>query len=146
MNFRDLPKHDPEWNLLTIKESQMQFVRTDIESNKFKLATKGPSIIFVQGLFFLNQFTVWVCTYPMKKIVIQIEFMEILKFALIGWKLLFWNTKMFWPIVRKYSYSDRERCLIFETQGRECAKSLRSVEQFIRKAKNQYTFWNPMFF
>ena len=35
----------------------MQFVRTDMGSNKFKLATKGPSIIFVQGNF-LNQFTV----------------------------------------------------------------------------------------
>ena len=57
MNFRDLPKHDPEWKLLTIKESQTQFVRTDIESNKFKLAAKGPSITFVQGTFF-NQITV----------------------------------------------------------------------------------------
>ena len=140
MNFRDLPKHDPEWNLLTIKESQMQFVRTDIESNKFKLATKGPSINIRSRSFFFNQFTVWVCTYPMKKFVIQIEFIEILKSALIGWKRLFWNTKMFWPIVRKYSY----RCLIFETQGRECAKSLRSVEQFIHTVKSKNNFWNRM--
>ena len=90
MNFRDLPKHDPDWNLLTIKESQMQFVKTEIESNKFKLATKGPSIIFVQGLF-LNQFTVWseasrVRIYSMKKITFPIKFIQILKSALSGWR------------------------------------------------------------
>ena len=39
--------------------------------------------------------------------------------------------KLFRPTVRKNCSSDREKYMIYETEGREFAKFLRSVEQFI---------------
>ena len=39
--------------------------------------------------------------------------------------------KLFWPTVRKNCSSDRENLLKFEAEGREFAKVLRSLEQFI---------------
>ena len=39
--------------------------------------------------------------------------------------------KLFWPTVRKKCSSDQETLLKFEAEGREFAKCLRSLEQFI---------------
>ena len=41
------------------------------------------------------------------------------------------NGILFWPTVRKNCSSDREKYLKFEAEGREFAKSLRLLEQFI---------------
>ena len=43
--------------------------------------------------------------------------------------------------VRKICSSDREKLLKFEAEGREFAKSLRSLEQFIQAVKVQNNFW-----
>ena len=37
--------------------------------------------------------------------------------------------------------SDREKLLKFEAEGREFAKFLRSLEQFIQTVKSQNNFW-----
>ena len=49
--------------------------------------------------------------------------------------------KLFWPTVRKKCSSDWEKLLIFEAEGREFAKFLRSLEQFIQTVKGQNNFW-----
>ena len=49
--------------------------------------------------------------------------------------------KLFWPTVRKNCSSDREQLLKFEAEGREFAKFLRSLEQFIQTVKGQNNFW-----
>jgi hypothetical protein len=49
--------------------------------------------------------------------------------------------KLFWPTVRKKCSSDREIHLTFEAEGREYAKLLRSLEQFIQTMKGQKSFW-----
>ena len=67
--------------------------------------------------------------------------------------------KLFWPTVRKNCSSDREKLLKFETEGREFAKLLRSLAQFIQtvqwkqvrtifeaKCFFNYNFSNRMFF
>ena len=41
---------------------------------------------------------------------------------------------------KKYS-SDQEKLLKFKAEGREVAKSLRSLEQFIQTVKGQNNFW-----
>ena len=46
----------------------------------------------------------------------------------------------------KKNSSDRENLLKFEAEGRDFAKILRSVEQFIQTAKGQKNFWNRMLF
>ena len=43
-------------------------------------------------------------------------------------------------------YIDQEKLLKFEAEGREFAKILRSLEQFIQTVKGQYDFWYRMFF
>ena len=43
--------------------------------------------------------------------------------------------------MRKKNSSDREFFLKFEAEGRECAKILRSLEQFIQTVKGQNIFW-----
>ena len=43
--------------------------------------------------------------------------------------------KLFWPTVRKNCSSDREKLLKFEAEGREFAKHLRSLVQFIQTVK-----------
>ena len=50
-------------------------------------------------------------------------------------------SKLFWPTVRKNYSSDREKLLKFEAEGREFAKFLRSLEQFIQTVKGQNNFW-----
>ena len=49
--------------------------------------------------------------------------------------------KLFWPTVRKKRFSDQEKLLIFEAEGREFSKFLRSHEQFIQTVKGQNNFW-----
>ena len=48
---------------------------------------------------------------------------------------------LFWPTVRKNCSSDWEKLLEFEAEGREFAKILRSLEQFIQTVKGQNNFW-----
>jgi hypothetical protein len=43
--------------------------------------------------------------------------------------------------VRKKCSTDREKLLKFEAEGREFAKFLRSLEQFIQAVKGQNNFW-----
>ena len=43
--------------------------------------------------------------------------------------------------VRKKCSSDREKLLRFEAEGREFAKFLRSLEQFIQTVKGQNNYW-----
>ena len=43
--------------------------------------------------------------------------------------------------MRKNCSSDREKILKFEAEGREFAKILRSLEQFVRTVKGQNNFW-----
>ena len=43
--------------------------------------------------------------------------------------------------MRKKNSSDREKLLKFEAEGREFAKNLRSLEQFIQTVKGQNNFW-----
>ena len=42
---------------------------------------------------------------------------------------------------KKKCSSDREKLLKFEAEGREFAKILRSLEQFIQTVKGQNNFW-----
>ena len=48
--------------------------------------------------------------------------------------------KLFWPTVRKNCSSDRENILKFEAEGREFAKILRSLEQFVQTVNGQNNF------
>ena len=48
--------------------------------------------------------------------------------------------KFFWPTVRKKCSSGWEKLLEFEAGGREFAKFLKSVEQFIQTVKGQNNF------
>ena len=49
--------------------------------------------------------------------------------------------KLFRPTVRKNCSRDREKLLKFEAEGREFAKFLRSLEQFIQTVKGQNNSW-----
>ena len=49
--------------------------------------------------------------------------------------------KLFLPTVRKKCSSDRKTLFKFEAEGREFAKILRSLEQFVRTVKGQNNFW-----
>jgi hypothetical protein len=53
--------------------------------------------------------------------------------------------ELFWPTGRKNCSCDRENLLKFKAGGREFAKILRSLEQFIQIGKGQNNFWyqNP---
>ena len=53
---------------------------------------------------------------------------------------------LFWPNERKNCSSDQEKHLKFEAEGRDFAKFLSSLEQFIQIVKGQYNFWNGMLF
>ena len=44
-------------------------------------------------------------------------------------------------MIRVYCSSDREKLLKFEAEGREFAKLLRSLEQFIQTVKGRKNFW-----
>ena len=49
--------------------------------------------------------------------------------------------KLFWTAVRKNCSSDWGKLLKFKAEGREFAKILRSLEQFIQTVKGQINFW-----
>ena len=49
--------------------------------------------------------------------------------------------KLFWPTVRKKCSTDQEKLLKFEAEGREFAKFLRLLDQFIQIVKGQSNFW-----
>ena len=49
--------------------------------------------------------------------------------------------KLFWPTLRKNCSSNQEKHLEFEAEGREFAKFLISLEQFIQTVKGQNNFW-----
>ena len=56
-------------------------------------------------------------------------------------KMVFCLKKLFRLSARKKSvFRDREKLLKFETEGREFAKFLRSLEQFIQTVKGQNNF------
>ena len=48
--------------------------------------------------------------------------------------------------MRKNCSSDREKLLKFEAEGREFAKILKSLEQFILTVKGQNNFWRQKAF
>ena len=48
--------------------------------------------------------------------------------------------------MRKNCSSDQEKLLNIEAEGREFAKLLRSLEQFVRTVKGQKIFGNRMLF
>ena len=73
---------------------------------------------------------------PGKKIEIKFVTMELCD-TLVHILLL----KLFYPTVRKKCSSDRENFLKFEAEGREFAKILRSLEQFVQTVKGQNNFW-----
>ena len=50
-------------------------------------------------------------------------------------------TKIVLTYCEKKNSSDREKLLKFEAGGREVAKFLRSLEQFIQTVKGQNNFW-----
>ena len=49
--------------------------------------------------------------------------------------------KLFWPTVRKNCSSGREKLSNIKAEGREFAKILGSIEQFIQTVKGQNNFW-----
>ena len=53
----------------------------------------------------------------------------------------FKERKWYLPTVRKKCSSDREKLLKFETEGREFAKFLRSLEHFFQIVQGQNNFW-----
>ena len=57
------------------------------------------------------------------------------------WKNGILLPKLFRPTVRKNCSSDWEKLVKFEAEGREFAKILRSLEQFIQTVKGQNNFW-----
>ena len=48
--------------------------------------------------------------------------------------------KLFLPTLRKNCSSDREKVLKIKAEGREFAKVLRSLKQFVRTVKGQNNF------
>ena len=54
--------------------------------------------------------------------------------------------KLFWCTVKKNCHTDGEKFLKLKAEGREFAKFLRLLEQFICTEKGQYNFWNRMRF
>ena len=55
-------------------------------------------------------------------------------------KIMFW-LEMEMVFCYQNCSSDREKLLKFEAEGREFAKILRSLEQFIQTVKGQKFFW-----
>ena len=59
----------------------------------------------------------------------------------IVWKMVFWYQNCSDLLWEKKNSSDREKLLKFKAEGRELAKFLRSLEQFIQTVKGQTNFW-----
>ena len=49
--------------------------------------------------------------------------------------------KLFWSTVRKNCSIDQGKLMKFKDEGREFAKFLRSLKQFIQTLKGQNNFW-----
>ena len=56
---------------------------------------------------------------------------SLILYSLLGRDNDIFLPKLFWPTVGKNCSSDQEKLLKFEAEGREFAKILRSLEQFI---------------
>ena len=56
-------------------------------------------------------------------------------------KKWYFVTKIVLSYCEKNCSSEREKLLKFEAEGREFAKILRSLEQFVRTVKGQNNFW-----
>ena len=56
-------------------------------------------------------------------------------------ELWYFVTKIVLTYCEKNCSSDREKLLKFEAEGREFAKILRSLEQFIQTVEGQNNFW-----
>ena len=83
---------------------------------------------------------------------IKAEFLEKHRYSLPNYWVQFENLplycefgillpKLFSPTVRKNCSSDPKKLLKLEAEGREFAKFLRSLKQFIQKVKGQNNFW-----
>ena len=67
--------------------------------------------------------------------------------AICAWRNGILLPKLFWPTLRKNCSSDREQIfLYFKAEGREFAKFLRLLEQFIRTVKVRTIFETECFF
>ena len=66
-------------------------------------------------------------------------------FGCTNWRNGILLPKLFWPTVRKNCSTDWEKFLKFEAEGREFAKILRSLEQFIQTVKGQNNFIRMLF-
>ena len=86
------------------------------------LGTLDFRIIYLTGSLLENEKKNHICTFPPNKLGILLP-------------------KLFWPTVRKYCSSDREKLLKFEAESREFSKFLRSLEQFIQTVKGQNNVW-----
>ena len=56
-------------------------------------------------------------------------------------KSVIFTTDIFAVCYEKNCYCDREKLFKFEAEGRECAKFVRSLEQYIQTVKSQNNFW-----
>ena len=61
-------------------------------------------------------------------------------------KKWYFVTKIVLTYCEKNCFSDREKLLKFEAEGREFAKNFRLLEQFIQTVKGQNNFGNRMLF
>ena len=103
----------------------------------------------------------FVCTQKCNRVICE-NLINCTKCKPVIWSTVYWNDiiienkhkiaekeiyngillpKLFWPTVRKNCSSDQEKLLKFEAEGREFAKFLRSLEQFIQTVKGQNNFW-----
>ena len=88
---------------------------------------------------FLRQNFSWQVTFEINLVAANLIWSRDFKIYLAGNGILL--PKLFWPTVRKNCSSDREKLLKFEAEGRESAKFVRSLEQFIETVKGQNNIW-----
>ena len=88
---------------------------------------------------FLRQNFSWQVTFEINLVAANLIWSRDFKIYLAGNGILL--PKLFWPTVRKKCSSDREKLLKFEAEGRESAKFVRSLEQFIETVKGQNNIW-----
>ena len=48
--------------------------------------------------------------------------------------------KLFWPIMRRYFFTDQEKLLKFVAEGQKFSKVWRSLEQYVQTVKGQNIF------
>ena len=101
--------------------------------------------VFAQGLGFVLVFEYMISDLSEMIHNIDLPLMEdqvksYMEMLLRG-KNWYFVTKIVLTTVRKNCSSDREKLLKFEAEGREFAKILRLLEQFIQTVKGQNNFW-----